>query len=109
VPAAAPPAAFGALDAAAAAPGTADDERATLIELDPLTVPFIQQDWYGWRAALDALERDWFAPALDALRTGELRELTLTLCGDTGSTTHAVTRGELRKFWRRRALASLFE
>ncbi|MBI0327942.1 regulator [Burkholderia plantarii] len=116
VPAAAPPAAFGALDTPAAAAavdvasGTAgDDEGTTLIELDPLTVPFIQQDWYGWRAALDALERDWFAPALDALRTGGLRELTLTLCGDTGSTTLAVTRGELRKFWRRRTLASLFE
>ncbi|KAF1028799.1 MAG: hypothetical protein GAK40_00786 [Burkholderia plantarii] len=81
----------------------------TLIELAALTVPFIQQDWHAWRAALDTLERDWFAPALEALRAGTVRELAFTLCGDTGATTLAVTRGDLRKFWRRRALASLFE
>ncbi|WP_257756785.1 regulator [Burkholderia glumae] len=110
VPAAAPPAAFGALEAAGMAPDiSGGDGRATLIELDTLTVPFIQQDWHGWRAALDELERDWFAPALAALRTGGLHELALTLCGDTSSTTLAVTRGALRKFWRRRTLASLFE
>ncbi|MEX3548510.1 MAG: regulator [Burkholderia sp.] len=104
VPVDAPPANFAALS-------ISEDEagRATLLELDTLTVPFIQQDWAAWREALDMLERDWFAPALEALRAGELRELSFTLCGNTGATTLAVTRGALRKFWRRRALASLFE
>nr|WP_275691836.1 hypothetical protein [Burkholderia sp. Ax-1720] len=106
VPVDAPPAAFAAL---AGAPGEDEAARATLLELDALTVPFIQQDWAAWREALDTLERDWFAPALEALRAGVLRELSFTLCGDTGATTLAVTRGDLRKFWRRRALASLFE
>ncbi|WP_414451459.1 regulator [Burkholderia sp. 22PA0099] len=105
-PADAPPATF---DALAANHADNDDARATLIELDTLTVPFIQQDWYRWRDALDALERDWFAPALEALRAGRVRELSFTLCGDTSATTLAATRGDLRKFWRRRALASLFE
>ncbi|MEX3555714.1 MAG: regulator [Burkholderia gladioli] len=106
VPVAAPPAAFAAL---AGATGEDEAARPTLLELDALTVPFIQQDWAAWREALDTLERDWFAPAFEALRAGELRELSFTLCGDTGATTLAVTRGDLRKFWRRRALASLFE
>ncbi|WP_206951896.1 regulator [Trinickia acidisoli] len=81
----------------------------TLVELGPFTAPFIAQDWAAWQAALDELERNWFAPALDALTTGRLGALSLTLAGDTGSVTLSATRGDLRKFWRRRVLASLFE
>lgn len=92
-------------NAAGIAAGIADT---TLVELDPFSGPFIEQDWARWNAAFAALERDWFAPALAALQAGELGELGLTLCGDTGSVTLAVTRGDLRKFWRRRVFASLF-
>jgi hypothetical protein len=99
--AASPPASFGALQPA--------DEGATLVELDPFSAPFIEQDWARWHAALGALERDWLTPALAALQEGRIGELGLTLCGDTGSSTLTVTRGDLRKFWRRRVLASLFE
>jgi hypothetical protein len=81
---------------------------ATLVELDPFSAPFIEQDWARWNDAFAALETDWFAPALAALQSGQLGELGLTLCGDTGSVTLAITRGDLRKFWRRRVLASLF-
>ncbi|TKC82608.1 regulator [Trinickia terrae] len=101
VEAASPPPSFAALQAAG--------DGATLVELDPFSSPFIEQDWARWNAALDALERDWFAPALAALQQGRIGELAMTLCGDTGSSTLTVTRGDLRKFWRRRVLASLFE
>jgi hypothetical protein len=77
----------------------------TLVELDALNVPFIQQNWYDWHDALARLEHDWFAPALAALRDGSLPGLTLTLSGDTGVVSYAITRGALRKFWRRRPLA----
>ncbi|CAB3747441.1 regulator [Paraburkholderia humisilvae] len=80
----------------------------TLVELDPFSIPYISQDWANWNTAFAALERNWFAPALAALEAGELGELGLTLCGDTGSVTLSVTRGDLRKFWRRRLFASLF-
>ena len=53
-------------------------------------------------------QTNWFEPALAALQSGQLAELGLTLCGDTGSVTLTVTRADLRKFWRRRVLASLF-
>jgi hypothetical protein len=79
----------------------------TLVELGNLSGPFIQQDWRRFRNEFAALERDWFAPALDALQRGTLAEFTLTLCGDTGSTTLSVRRFDLKKFWRRRPLASL--
>jgi hypothetical protein len=100
---AAPPASFAAF---AALPPLG--EASTLVELDPFSVPYIEQDWMGWNAAFAALENDWFAPSLEALQKGRLGELGLTLCGDTGSVTLKVSRGDLRKFWRRRALESLF-
>ncbi|QQC64240.1 hypothetical protein [Paraburkholderia ginsengisoli] len=81
---------------------------ATLVELDPFSAPYIEQDWARWNDAFAAVQADWFEPALAALQSGQLSELGLTLCGDTGSVTLTVTRGDLRKFWRRRVLASLF-
>ncbi|PLZ02759.1 regulator [Burkholderia sp. WAC0059] len=88
-------------------PDTAGPDGTTLVELDPFAAAFIAQDWPRWADAFAAFERDWCAPALAALQTGEVRELCLTLCGDTGSVTLRVTRGDLRKFWRRRPFASL--
>jgi hypothetical protein len=99
------PATFAAL---AASLNNGAGTGATLVELDPFSAAFIQQDWGRWNAAFAQLERDWFAPALAALQSGALAALDLTLCGDTGSVTLSVTRGDLRKFWRRRLFASLF-
>jgi hypothetical protein len=79
----------------------------TLLELDCLTRPFMQQDWYGWTQAYAQLEANWFKPALAALESGKLAELGLTLCADTGFVTLAVTRSDLRKFWRRRPFTAL--
>ncbi|CAD6513827.1 hypothetical protein LMG28727_00772 [Paraburkholderia kirstenboschensis] len=129
VPVGAPPASFAALSSLAERRGAnvggetttrssdaANDERhtaaharnTTLVELDPFSAPYIEQDWARWNAAFAALQGDWFEPALEALQSGALAELGLTLCGDTGSVTLSITRGDLRKFWRRRLLASLF-
>jgi len=130
VAAAAPPASFAALRAPGAARGASENARRgaselnadanantntntntsgpTLVELDPFSAPYIEQDWARWNDAFGAMQTDWFEPALAALQSGELAELGLTLCGDTGSVTLSVTRGDLRKFWRRRVLASLF-
>lgn len=77
----------------------------TLVELDALATPYVQQDWYTWHETLARYERDWFAPALAALRDGSLPSLTLTLSGDTGAASYALTRHTLRLFWRRRPLA----
>ncbi len=103
---AAPPASFAALTSLIDANGSANNTA--LVELDPFSAPFIEQDWARWNAAFSALQGDWLEPALAALESGALAELGLTLCGDTGSVTLRVTRGDLRKFWRRRVLASLF-
>jgi hypothetical protein len=96
------PAAFDALP-------SADHHGTTLVELAPFATPFVQQDWAAWSTVLAELERDWFAPALAALEAGRLGALAMTLTGDTSSATLTATRGDLRRFWRRRVLASLFE
>lgn len=49
---------------------------------------------------LQALERDWFAPLLQMLRDGGIARLTLHLAGRNVNS-FTVTRGDLRKFWRR--------
>jgi hypothetical protein len=113
----APPASFGALAALASRAGNANGNSSaatasanatgTLVELDPFSAPYIEQDWARWNHAFATVQTDWFEPALAALQSGRLDELGLTLCGDTGSVTLTVTRGDLRKFWRRRVLASL--
>jgi hypothetical protein len=107
----APPHSFAQLEAQAranASPAASSAAAATLVELDPFSTPYLAQDWANWNTAFAALERNWFAPALAALEAGELAGLGLTLCGDTGSVTLDITRGDLRKFWRRRLFASLF-
>jgi hypothetical protein len=98
-----PPASFAALTSDL----SASDASRMLVELDPFSAPFIEQDWARWNASLEALEANWFAPALDALNSGALGKLGLTLCSDTGSVTLTVTRGSLRKFWRRRPIEAL--
>ena len=56
--------------------------------------------------AAAALEEDWFAPLLAALRSGRVGMVTLHL-PDAGATVET-TRGDLRRFWRRpRALGGL--
>jgi len=78
-----------------------------LLQFDTLTMPFLHEDWYAWREALSALERDFLAPALAELKQGTLDALTLTLCGETSFVTLNITRADLRKFWRRRTFASI--
>jgi hypothetical protein len=49
--------------------------------------------------ALEALERDWFAPLAVALRAGRIGMLSLHV-PDAGLSVETV-RGDLRRFWRR--------
>ncbi|MGI4982718.1 MAG: regulator [Janthinobacterium lividum] len=112
------PSTFAALLAALAnaAPGStpakgAFDTRAEalpiLVEIGGLAQPFVGQDWGDWLARLADIDARWFAPAFQALQAGRLARVHLTLGSDTGIVTLTVTRGDLKKFWRRRTLLSL--
>jgi hypothetical protein len=52
-------------------------------------------------AVLEALERDWFAPLLGALRAGRIGMATLHVPDGAQALSCEVIRGDLRRFWRR--------
>ena len=70
-----------------------------LLLLDTLTEPGLTNEWGYWLEGVEALERDWFAPLLAALRGGELNSLRLILSGQERIAEYSVGRNALRKFW----------
>lgn len=68
-----------------------------LLCLDELRHALAYGDVESWLARIERLDPDWFTPLLEALRRGELRELTLY--PDDGHV-YRVTRWDLWKFWR---------
>ncbi len=51
--------------------------------------------------ALERLDRDWLAPAVAALRRGNIGRLTVIAPGERGAIEITLTRPDLWKFWRR--------
>ncbi len=77
------------------------DEGVQLILLDPLRSAAQYDDPHAWREALLRLERDWFAPLLEALRLERIGMLSLHALGPGSVLSAEATRGDLRRFWRR--------
>jgi hypothetical protein len=50
---------------------------------------------------MEALERDWFAPLLAALRSGRIGMVTLNVPDAAEALSFETIRGDLRRFWRR--------
>lgn len=72
--------------------------------LDNLTTPARTLEAMAWREALLALERDWLAPAVSALKRGECKSLRLigTRLGSQPATVaHELKRSDLLRFWRK--------
>jgi hypothetical protein len=64
-------------------------------------------DWSPWLAHMQQIEQHWFAPLLAALKSGRLPSLRLVLTDRTRSADITVTKGSLRKFWRKPSLTKL--
>ncbi|BAL24341.1 hypothetical protein [Azoarcus sp. KH32C] len=73
----------------------------TVVIIDSLLKPALQLDIDRWRNTLVALEREWFAPLADAIRTRRVRSLRLTAPGDRGTLELAVQASDRWKFWRK--------
>jgi len=73
-----------------------------VIVLEALREPAAYADVSTWRATLSALERDWFAPLVDALRAGRLGMITVCAPNTARTFESETTRQDLRRFWRRR-------
>lgn len=68
---------------------------------EQLGPPAATFDAIAWRETLAAMEDQWFAPALAALRAGTCRKLTLIAEGH-GKTVEVITsRGDLWRIWRK--------
>ncbi len=79
----------------------ADSEGAELIVLEALVAPACYGDLHRWEERLQAMEQNWFAPALQALRAGRIGMLSLHAAGKGGSFSVETVRQDLRYFWRR--------
>jgi hypothetical protein len=67
-----------------------------------LAVPEARETMRADRETLEAVEKLWLAPALQALKSGRLDRVALAMLGDaTGMTVHTVGRGAFWKFWKR--------
>jgi hypothetical protein len=67
--------------------------------LDRLRAPAALASAEDARAALERLEREWFAPLLAALRALRVGMVSIHV-PDTGASFETI-RGDLRRFWRR--------
>lgn len=78
-----------------------------LLMLDDLIAPALAGDWSEWLGRFQAMEQTWFAPLLDALGSGRLDRLSLTLSHNTMLSTFAIGKSSLRRFWKKPSLARL--
>jgi len=81
--------------------------RRALLVLDQLSAAALASDWGYWLECLHALEREWFAPLLQALQAGEIGRLTLICSNATELIEASTSGGALRQFWIRPSLARL--
>lgn len=89
-----------------ASPGSAWLDRAPeqgrhLVVLDTLRPLAALSDAPGFAAALEALERDWFAPLLSALRAKRLGMVSVYAPDGERSLSVETVGGDLHRFWRR--------
>ena len=54
----------------------------------------------AWSSAVTALNRDWFSPLLDALKSRRLNTLTIVSSSDADTQRFAIRRHDILKFWR---------
>ena len=76
-------------------------EGVNLVVLDALRGAAQYRDAHGWREGLARLEREWFAPLLEELRRERIGMLSVHALGPDSALSAEVTRGDLRRFWRR--------
>lgn len=72
-----------------------------LVVLDRLRAPLALAETAQYREALGALERDWFAPLVAALRAGRIGMLSVHVPDGAECMSYEAIRGDLRRFWRR--------
>lgn len=101
-----------ALDAApydfAALMAMSQGKQHVSVVLDTVQSAAQYRDAWGWREGLEQLEQRWFAPLMQALQQGRIRQLQLQAHGPAGFEL-TITPAARWRFWQRpAALASLY-
>lgn len=78
-----------------------------LLMLDALLEPALNGDWGNWQWRLKEMETAWFAPLLEAIKSGKLARLDLRITDQTRLSAFTVDKRALYKFWRKPSLAPL--
>jgi len=82
-------------------------ETELLIACGNLATAAISADWSAWLAQMQRLEQELFAPLLDAVAKGRIKQLRLVLSHRDGHLDTLTTPMAQRKFWRRPTLEHL--
>jgi hypothetical protein len=75
--------------------------------LDQLLAPALAGDWGTWLQAMAALEREWFSPLLQALKTGKIDTLSMALTHGTHLSEFHSSKRSVGKFWVKPSLSHL--
>jgi hypothetical protein len=75
----------------------ANDVGRTLVVLDSLRASAVYQDFSAWAARVEALENEWFAPLIKAVKQGDVDRVSVRV---EGKPPLELTRSALRRFWR---------
>jgi hypothetical protein len=79
---------------------SAPEDGRHLVVLDVLRAPALLLEVDRYHERLAALEKNWFAPLLKALRQGRIGMLTLHVPDAAEAVSFEAIRGDLRRFWR---------
>ncbi len=79
----------------------APEDGRHLVVLDALRAPSHLLDVDKYHQAIAALEKNWFAPLLRALRAGRVGMVTLHVPDAAQAMSFETVRGDLRRFWQR--------
>jgi hypothetical protein len=90
-----------------AASWLASNSSQRLMLLDDLSEAALAEDWGSWLDYMQALDKNWFTPLLDALRAGKAKQLKITVSNTTQLREFEITNMALRKFWVKPSLARL--
>jgi hypothetical protein len=89
------------LPPSAAAILSGPSEGVVLVVLDGLRAAAAYGEAGAWREALEAIERDWCVPLVDALKADRVHMVTVHAPCETATLDFEATRRDLRAFWRR--------
>jgi len=78
-----------------------------LVLLGTLSQAGLASDWSHWLMQMHQLEQHWFAPALQALKDGRIKRITLVLSNRDAHAEFSSSKHAQRKFWQKITLNRL--